>query len=129
MSIHTNLLAKMVRGIALSEDLRKTIIHFSNSGKSGCQIAKDMNLSRYTIRNIIKLHTVTGQVSIKSRLGSKPKASEANTRVLRRIAKSNRRSNCGELAQLWSDATMKTFSRSTTNRTLKKIGFGFYKVS
>lgn len=119
----------MVRGSPLSVDLRKAILNLSESGQSGCQIAKSLNISRYTIRNIIKIHKETGIVEPKTRSGSKPKATKLDLRALRKIAKDNRRNNCMELALLWSDSAGKKFSRSTTNRSLKKIGFGFYKVS
>lgn len=119
----------MVRGSPLSLDLRKAIINLSDSGQSGCQIAKSLSISRYTIRNIIKNKKQTGNVDPKPRSGSKPKATKTDLRALRKIAKANRRNNCGELALLWSETAGKTFSLSTTNRSLKKIGFGFYKVS
>lgn len=128
MSVHIFILLKMVRGSPLSEDLRKVIINLSRSGKSGCEIAKDLKLSRNTVRNIIRYHKETGTIMINPKIGKIPKATAADIQIFRKIGKSKRRENCGELAQQWSDAAGGSFSRSTCNRTLKQMGFGFYKV-
>lgn len=119
----------MSRGKAVSEEIRKVIIHLHSKGKSAAQIADIVNLSRYTVRNIIKLYKTTGSVAQKQRNGSRPHYSDTNLRALRRIIMKNRRANYGELRVLWNQATDKCFSRATCHRAARKLGFKTYKVS
>lgn len=118
----------MVRGRAVSQDVRKIIIHLSQSGKSAAQIGKDVNMSRYTIRNIIRLHKTTGCIAEKPNIGRKSSVSAADIRSLRRLIKLNRRCNFSELRKLWNESTGKSFSRTTCIRTAHKMGFKAYKV-
>lgn len=118
----------MSRGKAVSEEIRKVIIHLHLKRKSAAQIAETVNLSRYTVRNIIKLHKTTGSVAQKPKNGSRPHYSDKNLRALRRIIVQNRRANYGELKVLWNQATSKCFSRATCHRAAQKLGFKTYKV-
>lgn len=119
----------MVRGKALSNDLRKVIVNLHNAGNSAGKIANQLLLSRYTVRNIVKLYKTTGAIQEKPNLGRTSKITPTNMRALRRILKQNRRANCGELSVEWNRATGKCFSRSTCVRAIKRLGYQFYKVS
>lgn len=118
----------MVRGKALSKDLREVIVNLHNAGNSAGKIANQLLLSRYTVRNIIKLYKTTGTIQEKPNLGRISKVTPINMRALRRILKQNRRANCGELSVEWNRATGKSFSRSTCVRAIKRLGYQFYKV-
>lgn len=119
----------MSRGKAVSQEIRKVIIHLHSKGKSAAQIAETVNLSRYTVRNIIKMYKTSGSVAQKQRNGSHPHYSNTNLRALRRIIMQNRRANYSELKVLWNQATGKYFSRATCHRAAQKLGFKTYKVS
>ena len=119
----------MARGKAVSDEIRKVIIHLHLKGQNASQIADSVNKSRYTVRNIIKLYKTTGSVAQKPRTGSRPRYSNTNLRALKRIIKENRRANYNELKILWNQATTKKFSRATCHRAAQKLGFKTYKVS
>lgn len=119
----------MVRGKALSNDLRRVIVNLYSAGNSCGKIANQLQLSRYTVRNIVKLYKTTGAVKEKPNLGRTSKITATDLRGLRRILKQNRRANCGELSVEWNRATGKHFSRSTCLRAIKRLGYKFYKVS
>lgn len=118
----------MVRGKSLSSDLREVIINLTNSGHSCGNIADRLQLSRHTVRNIVKLYKTTGSIQRKPNLGRTSNIIPSDLRALRRIIKRNRRANCGELSVEWNRVIGKNFSRSTCLRAIKKIGFNFYKV-
>lgn len=126
--LNTSTLLKMVRGKSVKEDIRKIIVSLSESGKSAAKIGQIVQLSRYTIRNIIHLHKTTGSIAEKPNTGRKSCVTDINKRALRRIIKANRRSNFGELSVLWNNATGKCFSRATCHRTSKELGYQVYKV-
>lgn len=58
-----SLFAKMVRGKSLSGDLRQIIVNLCNFGHSYDKIAERLQLSCYTVRNIMKLYKTTGSKS------------------------------------------------------------------
>lgn len=118
----------MTRGKAVGEEVRKIIVSLARSGKSASEIGNVVNLSRYTVRNIIRLYKTTNSVVQKRKTGRKPTITDINKRALRRILVQNRRSNYGELSILWNTATGKQFSRTTCHRVATELGFKVYKV-
>lgn len=121
-------LVKMVRGKPLSEDLRKSIICAHNDGISGCNIAKNLRISRYTVRNIIRLFKKEGNVTRKVRTGRISKITKRDRRVLRNLIRQDRRVSSRELASKWGNAIQMRVSKDTCLRHLKTMGYGFYKV-
>lgn len=113
----------MTRGKAVSEDVRKIIVSLSRSGKSASEIGNIVNLSRYTVRNIIRLYKTTASIAQKQKTGRKRRVTNINKRALRRILVENRRSNYGEISILWITATGKNFSRTTCHRVAVELGF------
>lgn len=119
---------KMGRGKIIDEKIRSVIIRFSNCGKSNSKIAELLELSRYSVRNIVRRYKITGSVATKPRYVRRSKITDADRRALRRIIEKNRRANYLELSALWSDVVGRRISRSTCHREAHKIGFGTYKV-
>lgn len=119
----------MGRGKIIDEKIRSLIIRFFNSGKSNSEIGDLLQLSRYSVRNIVKRYKTTNSVAPKTRNVGKSKITETDRRALRRIIEKNRRANYLELSVLWSDAVGRRISRSTCHRETHKLGFGTYKVS
>lgn len=122
-------LSIMGRGKAIDEKIRLIIINLHKSGKSNGEIGKLLSLSRYSVRNIIKLYNSNGSAAQKPRYVKKSKLTDADRRALARIVKSNRRANYGELSVLWSEAVGRRVCRSTCHSEARKLGFGTYKVS
>lgn len=72
-----------------------------------------VNLSRYTVRNIIKLYTTSGLVTQKQRTRSRPRYFDTNLRTRRKIIVQNRQDTFGELTVLWNQVTSECFSMAT----------------
>lgn len=118
----------MARGKALGEDLRWSIIKAHMKGISVRKISVSHSVARSTVHDIIGLHKKSGSVRERKKTGRLSKISDADQRALRRILKANRRSNSREITVLWREMTGKQMSVSTTKRSIKKLGFKFYKV-
>lgn len=119
----------MPRGKAISSDLRKIITDKSSTGKSAYAIAAELNIPRSSIRNIIRLNAESGCPNKKLQKTRKSLITASEKRMLSRICTEHRNSSTVELTSKWNAATGKCASISTTWRTMKKLGFGFYKVS
>lgn len=121
--------ANMVRGKALSNDMRNSIVAAHRNGVSGHNIAKNLSIPQGTVRNIITLFKNNGNIQTKARTGRRSKITERDKRALRSIIKQDRRAGSKEIAVKWSQAIDRRVSKDTCLRSLKKMGYGFYKVS
>lgn len=119
----------MARGKAIDEKIRSIIVKLSNEGNSYSEIGKLLDISRYSVRNVIKYNKKHSSVTPQPRNIKKSKLTDNDRRALKRIIKQNRRANYGQLSVLWSDAVGRRVSRSTCHREAKKLGFGSYKVT
>ena len=119
----------MVRGKALSNDIRNSIVAAHKNGVSGHKIAKNLNIPQGTVRNIITLFKQNGNIQTKVKTGRRCKISERDERALRAIIKQDRRAASKEIAVKWSHAIGRRVSKDTCLRKIKKLGYGFYKVS
>lgn len=118
----------MPRGKPLSKDFRLSIINAHKKGISARRISVSHSVPRSTVQDIINLYKTTNGVDQKIKTGRPSTITEANKRALRRIVKTNRRSNTKEITVLWRESIAKDISLSTTKRTIRKIGYKFYKV-
>lgn len=118
----------MGRGAVIDQKLRVIIINLWKTGKSNSEIGKLLNLSKYSVRNIVRLYKTNGSIASKPRYVKKTKLTDGDKRALKRIIKENRRANYGQLSVLWSNTVGRRISRSTCHREAKKLGFGTYKV-
>lgn len=119
----------MGRGKIIDEKIRSIIIKHCNAGKSNSEIANMLDLSRYSVRNIVRRYKTTGSASPSPRYIRKSKITNTDRRALGRIIQTNRRANYLELSAQWSDAVGRRISRSSCHREARKLGFGTYKVS
>lgn len=119
----------MVRGRALSHDMRNSIVTAHKNGVSGHKIVKNLNIPQGTVRNIIKQFKQEGNIQQKVKTGRRSKITERDERALRAIIKQDRRAASREIAVKWSHAIGKRVSKDTCLRKMKKMGYGFYKVS
>lgn len=117
----------MGRGKTVSPEIRKLIIEWYNQEKTPNQIGKELKLSRSTVGTIIGVFKKRGNVSTKFK-GRQSKVSARDSRKLRNIVVVNRRETAAAINLEWKEAIKKSVSTSTCKRTLKKMGFGFYKV-
>lgn len=128
MQASNNLMSTMVRGVALSRDLRESINKAFETGLSSYKIAKQFNLPRSSIRNIISKFKNSGNVEIGKKTGRPPIAKPRDCRVLKKIIKENRRQTAAAITVQWRERIKKSVSVDTCKRTMKKIGYKFYKV-
>ena len=63
----------MPRGKGIDEKIRSVIVKLFNSGKSNSEISDLLQLSRYSVRNIVKQYKTTGSVATKPRNVEKSK--------------------------------------------------------
>lgn len=92
----------MVRGKSIDDRTRSIIVNLFKNGCSNSEIGKTVNLSRYCVRNIVKLWKTTGSVAVKPRYKRKSKISERELRTLMKIIRENRRASYKQLSVLWS---------------------------
>ena len=110
----------MTRGKSINEKIRSVIVRLFNSGKSNSEILDLLQLSRHSVRNIVKQYKTTGSVVTKPRNVGKIKITETD-RSLRRIIEKNRRANYLALSVLWSESVGRRISRSTCHREAHKM--------
>ncbi|KAF2905868.1 hypothetical protein ILUMI_00309 [Ignelater luminosus] len=109
----------MARGKCIDEKIRLIIIKLSKSGQSNSEIANLLDLSRYSVRNIVRKC---------KKYVRKSKITAADRRALRRIIEKNRRVSCLQLRSLSSDAVGRRISRPTCHRKAHKMEFSTYKA-
>ena len=75
----------MPRGKSIDEKIRSVIVRLFNSGKSNSEISDLLQLSRYSVRNIVKQYKTIGSVATRPRNVGRCKITETDRRALRRI--------------------------------------------
>lgn len=118
----------MVRGITISCEVRKLIIQKHLNGDSSYKIAKFLERPRSSVQNVITLFKKTNSVIPKKKLGRVSKLTPAKQRALKYVITKHRRTKIGELACKLEATTGCKISPATSNRWLKSIGYGHYKV-
>lgn len=118
----------MARGVALSRDLRESIIKAFQTGLSSYKIAKNFSLPRSSVQNIITKYKNSGNVEIGKKTGRPTIAKPRDCRVLKKIIKENRRQTAAAITVEWKSRIKKNISVDTCKRTMKKLGYSFYKV-
>lgn len=121
-------LPNMPRGKTTLLQVREIVVNLHLKNKTNTQIGKLVNLSRYTVRDIVQLYKKNKSVHSKPRYKPKTSITEHDIRSLRRVFKKDRRSNMTQLTRTWNESTEKSFGRSTTSKTLRKMGYKYYKV-
>lgn len=116
----------MARGKPTSQEIRKTIVSLNSAGVSKQNIAQTVNLSRTTVRNVIKHFETYNSTEIQPKSGRPPVVSDRDIRALQRLAKENRRKTAKEISVLWNNITKKELSLTTTKRYLHKLEFNLY---
>lgn len=112
----------MARGKCLSEDMRNAIIKEYKKNISAYDIAKILEISRSSVRNILNLFKKTGNVNPLSKTGRPPIATDRDRRSLRKILKNDRRATTANITLEWKNAIKKQVSRDTCIREMKKMG-------
>lgn len=118
----------MVRGKALSSDLRNVIIESWKNGISYKTISENLYLSKSTVQYIVSRFKLTGNIKVKKKSGCPRKTSSHDDRALRRIIKHSRRDTTAEIKNSWENHIRKQISLMTCRRRMKEMGYGFYKV-
>lgn len=120
----------MARGKPISAEIRYLVVEKVSSGKSYGEISSDLKLPRSTVQSIVQNYKKNGNcnTSVANR-GRVSKITPRDTRVLANIIKQDRRSSIRNIASEWSQSIGKTVKREWTRQQMKKIGYGFYKVS
>lgn len=128
MQVGISFMSTMARGVALSRDLRESIIKAFETGLSSYKIAKNFNLPRSSVQNIITKFKTSGNVEIGKKTGCPAIAKPCDCRVLKNIIKENRRQTAAAITVQWRERIQKSISIDTCKRTMKKMGYKFYKV-
>ncbi len=75
---------KMGRGSSICERVRKKIVEYFKNKIPQRQIAKALQISSYTVHNIIKRFRETGEISVHKGQGRRPMLDARGLRALRR---------------------------------------------
>ena len=120
----------MARGVATPKKLRELIIKWFCGGKKMRQIARDLDLSKSTVGDVIKSYGENGNTDIKGKSPGRPRlVTERERRELVKICKKNRRGTLRDVTSEWNEAGKSSYSRETCRKWIHKSGLGFYKVN
>lgn len=89
----------MLRGKAVSDDVRKIIIYLNKKNYSTRKIANIVKIPHSSVHDIIKLYSQTKSVQQKKRYHQKSSVNSADIVSLKGIVLQNRRAHLDELAQ------------------------------
>lgn len=113
----------------LSMEHRMAIVALGKEGHSYRAIAARMstqygqNVSLATVSYTVQRYNETGTVADRRGRGRKPALSKRESRVVRRLALSNRRSSLRTISGAASESLGRPVAPTTVKRTLKKMGF------
>lgn len=110
-------------------DLRNLIVNEFKKGTSTYKIAKKLNLPRSTMQSIIIMYKKTNSVVPRKNPGRPPMCTDRGLRALKKIVSQNRHTTAANITVKLREAINKDVSVDTCKRSLKKIGFKFYKVN
>lgn len=116
----------MPKGEKIDLSLRQRIISLKCDGMSERGIGKRLLLPKTTVRNILLHFETTKNLEAKKRNGRKRVVTPRDETHLRRIATAHRRQSMDTIANLWNEATGKTYSKKTCARVLKRLGYFQY---
>lgn len=118
----------MGRAKTLSFEIRDLIVKHYKDKNNSTEIAKKLNLSASSVRNIISIYRKRGNVKTAFK-SKKPKITERDSRRLKKIVVANRRETSSGINCQWKLEISKQISTDTCKRTFKKMGYSFYKVT
>lgn len=119
----------MSRGKATNGAIRDLIIKLFSQGKTFRDIAKQINVAKSTVADIVKKYGETGSTQVlRYGVGRPRKISPRMQRSLVRICKAGRRGTVREITAKWNEETAGNVSRETCRRWIHKSGLHFYKV-
>lgn len=119
----------MSRGKATNGAIRELIVKLFNQGKTFQDIAKQINVTKSTVSDIVKKYGETGSTQISRHgAGRSRKVTSRIQRSLVRICKTDRRSTVREITAKWNEEIIGNVSQETCRRWIHKSGLHFYKV-
>lgn len=118
----------MSRGKTLSEDLRRIIVEKREDGESYKQIGNALHISKSTIQYVVKHFKETGRVAPLKSKGRPRKLTQRDLRRLHRHFRKNRQITAADLVVWAKENLTKTVSKSTMQRYVHRLHYGFYKA-
>lgn len=121
---------KMARGVATDKKVREIIIRQYANGKTMGKIAKDLNIAKSTVGEVIKAYGETGSFDVRGKSSGRPRiVTERKKRVLVKICKQQRRGTVRDIQTRWNEEADLNVSRECCRQWIHKAGYGFYKVN
>lgn len=114
----------LARGVALSGDLRESMIKAFETGLSSYEIPENFNLPLSSVQNIITKFKNSGNVDICNRTGHPLTAKPRDCQIF----KENRRYLSASITVQWREQIQKSVSVDSCKQMMKKMGYKFYKV-
>lgn len=119
----------MSRGKETSGAIRDLIIKLFHKGKTFRDIAREINVAKSTVADIVKKYQRTGSTKVlRYGVGRPRKVSPRMQRSLVRICKAGRRGTVRDISTKWNEETGGNVSRETCRRWIHRSGLHFYKV-
>ena len=103
----------------LSSEVRNLIVRSHQEGKNQCELSRIFNISRSTIKSIIKKYKQHGTVENRSGRGRKCLFRYRDANQLSRAAKQNRKTSFHDITNAINEGTEHRFCKKTISRKLK----------
>ncbi len=117
---------KMGRGSPICERMRKMIVEYFKNNVPQCQIAKALQISSYTVHNIIKRFRETGEISVCKGQGRRPLLEARGPRALRRHCITHRHDSIIDITKWAQEYFQKPLWVNTIRRAICRCQLKLY---
>lgn len=107
----------------LSSEVRNLIVQCHHEGKNQCELARIFNISRSTIKSVIKKFHQHGTVENRPGRGRKSLFTNRDVNQLSRAAKLNRKTSLQDITNVVNEGKDHRFCKKTISRKLKSMGY------
>lgn len=108
---------------AYSQDLRKRIVKAVETSGNQTQVAITFQVSRSTVRRLLKLEKVDPTLAAKPRPGRQTEIALENYPALISLLQEHNDLTLAQLCQLWEQLHQQKVSVATMSRLLKRLGW------
>ncbi len=117
---------KMGRGSPICERVHKNIVEYFKINIPQCQIAKALQISSYTVHNIIKRFRETGEISVRTGQGRRPLLDPCGLQDLRRHCITHRHDSVIDITKWAQEYFQKPLSVNTIRRAICRFQIKLY---
>ncbi len=119
---------KMGRGSPICERVRKKIVEYFKNNVPQCQIAKALQISSFTVHNIIKRFRESGEISVRKGQGRRPLLDARGLRAVRWHCITHRHDSVIDITKWAQEYFQKPLSVNTIRRAICRCQLKLYRA-